>query len=301
MTGRLLIPMPGNAELGDRLAKAVGIDTGTVEVRRFPDGETYVRLDGALAGRSIVLVCSLDRPDDKLLPLLFTACTARELGAASVGLVAPYLAYLRQDRRFSPGEAVTSSYFAQLLSRHFDWLVTVDPHLHRLNSLSEIYSVPAVAVRAAPLLSEWIAREIANPVLIGPDSESDQWVAAVARGAGAPYVVLEKTRRGDREVEISVPQMARWMRHTPVLVDDIVSTGRTMIETIRHLKAAATKPPVCVAIHGLFAGTAYAELRAAGARRIVSANTIAHESNGIDVTSLLARSILDIVGKGATT
>ena len=298
MTDRVLIPMPGNAELGDRLAKAVGIDTGSVEVRRFPDGETYVRLDGALTGLSIVLVCSLDRPDDKLLPLLFAASTARELGAASVGLVAPYLAYMRQDRRFRPGEAVTSSYFAQVLSRHFDWLVTVDPHLHRRNSLSEIYSVPAVALHAAPLLSEWIAREIANPVLIGPDSESDQWVAAVARGAGAPYVVLEKTRRGDREVEISIPEMARWMRHTPVLVDDIVSTGRTMIETMHHLKAAATKPPVCVVIHGVFVGNAYAELRAAGAQRIVSANTIPHESNGIDVTSLLAQAIRDIASAG---
>ena len=110
--------------------------------------------------RRIALVCTLDRPDAKMLPLLFAAAAARELGASQVGLVAPYLAYMRQDRRFKPGEAVTSREFARLLSGAFDWLVTVDPHLHRYASLAEIYRIPTRVVHAAPLISQWIRTRI---------------------------------------------------------------------------------------------------------------------------------------------
>jgi ribose-phosphate pyrophosphokinase len=283
--------LPGNDRLAERLAQELGGEIGMLEVRRFPDEESYVRFHFDISGRKIVLVCTLDRPDDKLPALIFAAATARELGAASVGLVAPYLAYMRQDRRFQPGEAVTSTYFARLLSEYFDWLVTVDPHLHRRKSLAEIYSIPAEVAHAAPLISAWVAKEVANPVFIGPDAESAQWVAAVAKDAGAPFVVLKKTRRGDRDVAVSVPDVERWRDHTPVLVDDIISTARTMIETVDHLKQASMKPPVCIAVHAVFAGRAYDDLRAAGAAVVATTDTIAHASNRIEVAGLLTAGI----------
>ena len=203
MTVPLFIPMPGNEATARALARPLGAALGQLELRAFPDGETYLRFDGDLSGRSLAIVCTLDRPNEKILPLLFAAATARELGAIKVGLVAPYLAYMRQDRRFKPGEAVTSREIAQLLSNAFDWMVTVDPHLHRYSSLSEIYRIPTRVVHAASLMSEWIKANVPKPLIIGPDGESEQWVSTVAQDAGAPYAVLEKVRRGDREVEIS--------------------------------------------------------------------------------------------------
>src|SRR6185503_12811188 len=122
-----------------------------------------------------IILCTLADPDAKFLPLIFAAATARELGAARVGLVAPYLAYMRQDRRFNPGEAVTSRYVAKLISGAFDWLVTVDPHLHRYGALGEIYTIPTRAIHAAPLMSDWIRRNVPDPLIVGPDSESEQW------------------------------------------------------------------------------------------------------------------------------
>lgn len=222
---------------------------------------------------------------------MFAADAARDPGARSVGLVSPYLAYMRQDRRFKEGEAVTSAQFAGLLSGAFDWLVTVDPHLHRYGKLDEIYSVPSAVLHAAPLLSQWIATEVTRPLLIGPDSESEQWVSAVARSANAPCVVLQKIRHGDRDVEVSVPEVEKWRDHTPVLVDDIISTAHTMIETVNHLRTAGMRATVCVAVHPVFAGEAYRELRDAGIERVVTTNTIHHPSNGIDVTSLLVEGI----------
>jgi ribose-phosphate pyrophosphokinase len=247
----------------------------------------------------VVVLCSLDHPDDKFLPLLFAVAAARDLGAASVGLVSPYLAYMRQDRRFQPGEAVTSTYFARTLAREIDWLVTVDPHLHRRAALSEIYSVPAVALHATPLIADWIRENVDRPLIIGPDEESRQWAAAVAPGAGAPHLVLRKIRRGDRDVEVSVPEVELWRGHTPVIVDDIVSTARTMIETVGHLVRAGMRPPICVCVHGLFAGHAYRKLLEAGASRVVTSNTIPHESNAIDVTDMLAHAIRNMTGGAA--
>jgi ribose-phosphate pyrophosphokinase len=290
----LLVIMPGNGAFGTRLASVLDAEIAELEHRRFPDGETYLRFVTAPQGRDVTILCTLDRPDNKVLALLFAAQTARELGARSVGLVCPYLAYMRQDRRFKPGEAVTSKLFATVLSAHFDWLVTVDPHLHRRSSLSQIYFVPAVVVHAAPLIAAWVGPSVERPVLIGPDAESEQWVRAVAEAAGAPHTVLTKVRRGDREVEVSVPELERWSSHTPVLVDDIVSTARTMIATLTHLAAAGARPAVCIAVHGIFAGDAYGDLKRAGATRVVTCNTIPHESNAIDVTDAMAEAVLQV-------
>ena len=283
----LLIPLPGNERIASALAAAINAEIGDLYIRHFPDGETYLRFDTPIAGRSIALVCTLNCPDKKFLPLLFAAAAARDLKAERVGLVAPYLAYMRQDHRFNPGEAITSNYFATTLSASIDWLATVDPHLHRHTSLTEIYSIPTRVVHAAPVISDWIRLNIEKPLLIGPDSESEQWVAAVAAAANAPHLVLEKRRHGDRDVEVSVPEVARWHDHTPVLIDDIVSTAHTMIETLSHLKRARMRPPVCIAVHGIFAGTAFDDLIQAGAIKVVTTNSIPHRSNEIDLSTLL--------------
>ena len=142
-----------------------------------------------------------------------------------------------------------------------------------------------------PLIAGWIRETVREPLIIGPDRESEQWVAAVAREATAPYVILEKTRHGDRSVEVSVPEIAKWRGRQPVLVDDIISTARTMIETVRHLKRAEAKPAICVAVHGIFAGHAYEDLVATGAEQVVTTNTIPHATNQIDVSGLLAQAI----------
>lgn len=291
----LLFAFPGHRTIAASLGEASGLRPGEMTLREFPDRESYVRVLSACEGRPAVLLCALDRPDDKLLPLYFLARTLRELGASSVVLVAPYLAYMRQDRRFKSGEAVTSRYFADWVSDFVDGLITVDPHLHRIRDLNEIYAVSSRVVHAADALAAWIGREIERPVLIGPDSESRQWVSDVASRAGAPFTVLEKTRRGDRDVEVSVPELDRWLDHTPVLVDDIISTGRTMIETLGHLKRLGLPPAVCIGVHAVFAGNAYEDLKAAGAARIVTCNTIPHESNAIDLAPHLAEALNDLL------
>lgn len=284
---RLILPMPGNEAVAQAIAQRTHVELGAVEVRRFPDGEAHVRLLRDVAGKDVDIVCTLARPDEQFLSLIYAAGAARDLGARRVSLIAPYLAYMRQDARFKDGEAISSVHFAKILSEFFDALVTVDPHLHRRTSLDEIFTIPTRTVQAAPLLADWIRRNVSHPLIVGPDSESEQWVIAVAQAAGAPHVVLSKQRLGDREVNIDAPDILQWRELTPVLIDDIASSGGTLIAAARRLRAQGFVKPHCVVVHALLGDEDYARLLAEVAG-LVSTDTAPHPSNVIRVAELLA-------------
>jgi ribose-phosphate pyrophosphokinase len=284
---KIYFAMPGNEDLADALVQKEKAERGSVEMREFPDGETYIRILSNVRDKKVVLVCTLHQPDAKFLALYFLCKTAKELGAKSICLVVPYLSYMRQDAVFHSGEGITSAYFAHLVSSFADSLITIDPHLHRTKSLAEIYTIPTKVEHAANHISAWIKNNIVAPILIGPDEESEQWVSKVAKNANAPYIILTKIRHGDRDVEVSIPHFDTYKGHIPVLVDDIISTGRTMIETIGHLKTAGMKPPVCIGVHAVFAGNAFQEIKDSGAKEIITCNTIPHESNQINISDLL--------------
>ncbi len=299
MNPAVVFGFPGQEGLARKLADGMVANdmvatSGEMLLRRFPDGETYVRLDSPVDGHRVILACGLDHPDDRAMGLLFAAATARELGATQVGIVAPYLGYMRQDARFQPGEAVTSRHVARMLSQHADWLLTVDPHLHRYRSLDEIYSIPSVVVPAAPVIAAWITANVARPLLVGPDVESEQWVAEVARLAGAPHVVMTKTRHGDREVEIARSDFSAWGDRTPVLVDDIISTARTMVAAAKRLVEAGLQKPVCIGVHALFAPDALALLET-GAAHVATCNTIAHVTNAIDMAPAMIDAVVEVL------
>jgi len=288
MTDRLLLPLPGSEAFAERLATAGGFELGRLESRRFPDGERYLRIHADPRGRPVDILCS--NADEQFLSLAFAADALRDLGASDVTLVAPYLGYMRQDARFRPGEAVTSRTFARLVSSVVDRLVTVDPHLHRFVALEELYDIPCTVLRSAPLIGDWIGRETPAPLIIGPDAESEQWAAEIAARAGAPFVVLTKRRIGDREVEISLPDLTTYTGRQPVLVDDIASSGRTLVAAGEALLRLGFSPPLCVVVHAVFAEHAFAEVSRA-AVRAVSTDTLAHESNAITIAPLIAEAL----------
>jgi ribose-phosphate pyrophosphokinase len=252
----VLLPLPGHEGLAAALASRHAGELGVLEAGRFPDGESHVRIATEVSGRDVAICATLRDPDPQVVPLLLAADAARELGARRVVLVAPYLAYLRQDARFRPGEAVSARSFGRLLSGAVDGLVTVDPHLHRLSSLSEVFTVPALALSAARLLAAWIGREIERPLVVGPDEESRQWAARVAAEAGCPHVVLRKVRHDAHRVEVAGDGLAEHGGRTPVVVDDVVSTGGTVVETLLRLRESGLEGPVVLAVHGIFATNA---------------------------------------------
>lgn len=295
-----LLSFPHSRGLAESLSREAGIALCELGWRHFPDGESLVTVNEAVRDADIGIVSSLREPDSQALALRFAAATARELGARSVGLVAPYLAYMRQDHRFHPGEAVSAPLFARFLEDSFDWLLTVDPHLHRNPSLNHLFRIPAVNVTSAPAIAAWIARECPDALLIGPDSESAQWVADIARRAGVPHQVLQKERLGDRKVRVSLPDTAAAAGRRPVIVDDIAASGETIAQTVRQLVAEGLAPPMVVVIHAVFAGDAQHRIEHAGAARIVSCDTIAHATNGIPLATQLAPVLRELLTRQAT-
>ncbi|MGZ5283573.1 MAG: ribose-phosphate pyrophosphokinase [Bacteroidia bacterium] len=283
----IFLALPGNEELTLKLKNIFGGEPADFILRNFPDEETYLQIKSNLEGKTCIVVCSLDRPDSKIIPLYYIAKLCKEFKASKVILVAPYLSYMRQDTKFNPGEAVTSAYFAQLLSQWFDGLITIDPHLHRHHDMAELYTIPCTVIHAAPVIADWISKNIEKPVLIGPDIESRQWVSEVAQKLNIPFIILSKSRIGDKEVKVTIPLVENFMDHTPVLMDDIISTARTMIESINQLKKGGMKPITVIGVHAVFAGNAYEELKAAGAGQVITCNSIKHPSNRIDLSQLI--------------
>ncbi|MEQ8801033.1 MAG: ribose-phosphate diphosphokinase, partial [Haliea sp.] len=210
----------------ERLARACAMPAAEIASHRFPDDELKLTLPAAAADsppNTLVIYRGLDRPNEKLVELLLVARHARQLGVRRLLLVTPYLGYMRQDIAFQPGEIVSQKIIGGFLAELFDGLITVDPHLHRINRLQEAVPLAqAIALSAAPSLAELVSQRRERPLLIGPDAESAQWVESAARAEALEHAVCRKVRRGDTEVEIALPAIDVNGRAVVVL-DDVAS------------------------------------------------------------------------------
>ncbi|MCC6200941.1 MAG: ribose-phosphate diphosphokinase [Moraxellaceae bacterium] len=281
-----IIGLLDSDELATTLANSTGWHKIPLNLHRFPDGEWRIRLLDK-PQKNVALVCSLDHPNDKIVALILVCGLLRDMGVEHITLVTPYLAYMRQDVAFNPGEGVSARYFANLLSAHVDRLVTIDPHLHRIAELEEVYTIPCVTLHAAPLLGAWVRDHLPNVALIGPDGESEQWVSEVAGIASAPYVIMEKKRFGDQDVRIEVPDLSAWKGRTILLVDDMISTGRTLIVVAEQLRAQGFTDIRALCVHALHDDDAAARMKEAGISAVLSCNTVVHPSNAVDIADFL--------------
>ena len=276
-----------------RLAQASGLTPHAVERHRFPDGELKLRLPVTLPSQVVVLR-SLNDPNEKLVELLLLAKTARTLGAQHLTLVAPYLAYMRQDVAFNPGEVISQRVVGDFIAGLFDALITVDPHLHRVATLAQAVPVAQpLVLSGAPLLSDWIARHRTNALLVGPDEESAQWVAQAAQRHGLDYAVCHKTRHNDHAVQVQLPPVDVAGRQV-VVMDDVISTGHTVAQATQWLLAAGANSVDVAVTHALFAPGALELLRQAGVGEIWSTDCIAHASNQVFMAERLAQALAQL-------
>jgi ribose-phosphate pyrophosphokinase len=282
-----LLAFDDEMALARPVAERLGWTLHEVHRHPFPDGETRLRLPPQLPAR-VAFLRGLQQPNAKLTELWLAAAGARELGATQLALVSPYLAYMRQDIAFTPGEVVSQRHLGRLLAQVFELVITVDPHLHRVSSMDEV--VPGrrgVALTASPLLGAWVAAQVPGALLVAPDEEAEQWVAAAARGQGLDFLVSTKRRHGDRDVEVDLPEAAVQGRAV-VLLDDVASTGRTLCTAARALLARGAATVDVAVTHGLFIDDALDQLRAAGVRHVWSTDSVPHASNCVSVAPLLA-------------
>jgi ribose-phosphate pyrophosphokinase len=273
-----------------RLASRLRLPLAEVEVHHFPDGESFIALPPELPAH--VLFCrSLNQPNDKLIELLLCARTARELGAKRLTLIAPYLCYMRQDFANRPGVAVSQRHIGKLLAELFDDVITVDPHLHRIERLQQAIPLDhAVSLNATAPIAEFLKQKLDTALLLGPDCESRQWTSTLAAMTGFDFQVAEKVRLGDTQVTLKLPD-AGYRQQSVVIVDDMASTGRTLARAAELLKAKGAAEIYAVVTHALFCGDAERVIRAAGIEAIWSTDSIEHPTSCIMLDGLLADSV----------
>ncbi|OGT20482.1 MAG: phosphoribosylpyrophosphate synthetase [Gammaproteobacteria bacterium RBG_16_57_12] len=290
-----VIGFPESRRQSEALAQALRCPCHVLDIHHFPDGESRVTLPSSLA-EHLVICRSLDHPNDKLVELLLCCKAARQNGVRRITLVAPYLCYLRQDACFHPGEVVSNRIIGEFLAALVDEVITVDAHLHRIQRLEQaIPARQAISLSAGALLGDFIAQRIKQPLVLGPDSESRQWVQAIAQGHHLEYGVADKQRLGDRQVEIRLPDLDYAGRHV-VLVDDVVSTGQTLLQAVRPLQAAGAASISCLVSHALFVEDSYRRLKETGVAALWSTDSISHETNAIPLAGLLAGAVLALEG-----
>jgi ribose-phosphate pyrophosphokinase len=285
----IIVTTLNNSEkIAKKIVKGLNAKYSKTEVKEFPDGELYLRYKTELKKKKVIIVESF-QPNAKgaLMNIIFAAKTAKELGAKKVILVAPYLGFMRQDKRFNSGECVSAPIMAELLNTYVDKILTVDPHLHRIRKMKEVFTIPAKNLTSNGIIADFIKKKFKNEVIIGPDWESYQWADEISKAVGVQDTVLEKTRHTFRNVDVKVKNEIEIYGKNVIIVDDIISTGNTMIKALKEAKKRGAKTVSAIGVHGLFVEKGLAKMKRAGFDNIFTVNTIVHETNKIDISPVI--------------
>jgi ribose-phosphate pyrophosphokinase len=289
-----LVPGSGNKPLGLKIAESLSCDVIDFETRRFPDGERYLRFAKELSHNTALITQSLYKdPDGLLMEYIFLAKTLLDLGAKDVVGVFPYMAYLRQDSRFKPGEAISARINSQIIeSAPTSAIFTLDSHLHRIHNLNEVFKIPAANLSAIPSLAKYLESQCSlhDPIVVAPDGEAAQWASLAAPILDAESVVMQKTRYGDTSVDIDLGQVTPHGRDI-VLVDDIISTGGTIAQVAQQLKNKGADHIHALITHGLFVEGAYERVSRAGVEHLITSDSVPNQFSKVTVAPVFAKAL----------
>lgn len=290
----MIISCSHGKHLGRLIAKKAKERHSNLLMDKFPDDELRIRIYPELKNKNVILVQSFYKSvSDCVVEVIFAAQTARELGAKRVILVAPYFPYMRQDKRFHKGESISQSIIAGLMDKYFDSVYAMDPHLHRKNRLESVFKISSKKLTANNLIADYIRRRIKDPIIIGPDEESYKWARNAAEILGVESAILMKKRYSSYSVKVKLNKKIALRKKNAVIIDDIVSTGHTILETAKILKRAGAKKIYCICVHGIFADGALNKLKKAKIS-IVSTNTVPNEAAKIDVSGIISESLKNL-------
>ena len=290
----IIIGCSNGKDMAKKLARKLKKPYSELEVDKFPDNESYIRFKTDVKNKKVILVQSFyEDINDQLMEVWFAARTAHELKAKELWLVAPYFPYLRQDKRFKPGECRSVHVVAEFIDKLFKRIIICDPHLHREKNLSHIFTIHTKKITANSLIAKYIKNNIKNALIIGPDWESYKWAEKTADLIGCDSAIMEKERYSGRKVEVKLTSKDKDLDikgKNIVLVDDMISTGNTILKTVQLLKKLGAKKFTCLTVHGIFVENALKKLTKAGIK-VISTNTIPNRTSKIDISGLICKSL----------
>ena len=284
-----MIVIGGSAsmDLAKELASVMGCDYMQAATTTFPDGECYTRIDAEKLDDDVVIVQTTS-PDSKLIELLLLQDAVRRLGAKSITLVIPYFGYARQDRVFKPGEPESAKVMCQHLDMNCDRVITVDIHKE---AVLNYFNHPHKDLKAAPVIAEYFKGKGIDMVL-SPDIGAAGRAKMVGEVMGVPYDHLEKTRLSGTDVRIA-PAKADVKGKKVLIVDDMISTGGTIIAAAYALREAGAAGISVACTHGVFVNNAIEKFTGSSLDALLSCNTLNNPVSHISVASLIAEAIKD--------
>jgi len=285
----IVVPGPSSTDLGLKVARLLRVRVVSAAYRRFPDGESYVRLEGDLKGETAVIVQTTSPPQDShLMQLLIMADAARDLGAERVVAVVPYLAYARQDKRFLRGEAVSVQTVAKLLAAAgVDELVTVN--VHNEKALVK-FGFPARNVSCMGLLAEHFKKKgFEGAFALAPDEGASKLALEASRVLGGEYGWLRK-ERNRYTGEVTTEKKKLDVEGKDVIVfDDIISTGGTTANAVKMLKEQGARRVFAACAHPLMIGDAEERILRSGAEGVVGTDSVPGRFSVVSVAPLIAK------------
>jgi len=295
----IIIGGSASSNLASKVAKELGQEAGKIEIKRFPDGEKYIRIHEDVKGQDVALIQSLYRtPDEYVFEYLLIADTLRDMGAASIIGITPYLAYARQDSRFYPGEALSSAALAKLFeAAGTTSILTVDCHLHRLGDVSNVFKIPAQNLSAMTLLGKYARENLKpkKPIVVGPDEEAEQWAGTVAKELDAEHTAFTKKRirkEGETESRLEMDTGNVELKGRDIVfADDIISTGGTIVQAARACKKKGARRIFVLCTHPVLADAALTRIKAAGVLKVVGTDTIPSPISTVSVAPVIAAAL----------
>jgi ribose-phosphate pyrophosphokinase len=281
----IIIPGSNSQDLAFRVAKATNSKLARVESKRFPDGEIYVRVHDDVKDEDVVIIQTQNSQNDGIIETILLCDALRDEGANSITVVAPYLSYARQDKKFNKGEPISIRALAKIYSDICDKLITINPHE---THIERFFKIPFIYGDAVPKLAEYVKDKLNNPIALAPDKGAIEFAKTAAEILNCEYDYLEKTRISPTEIQIA-PKNLDAEGKDVLIVDDIISTGGTMATAIKLLKEQGAKKTIAACVHPVLIGDALNKLYTGGADEVVGTDTFLSEVSKVSVDDVIAK------------
>lgn len=284
----LIIGGSASQNLAAKVANLLNDQLCPIETRKFPDGERYIRIKGKIPDEVVVIQSTGYPQDENFMELFLIIKNLKDIGADKVKAVIPYLGYSRQDKRFKPGEAVSVKIIAELLeAAGADEVFSINLHEH---NIINFFNIPAYELSAIPLLAEHLSSKVDDPIIIAPDKGALDHARTMAGIIGCEYDYMEKVRISPERVETRLKNFNIEGR-SAIIVDDIISTGGTIVNASRILHSQGAKEIKVACVHPVLVGDALLRIFSTGVDDVIATDTIKSEVSRVSVASLIAEAL----------
>lgn len=279
-------------ELARKISRKIGANLVKSEIRIFPDGESKITLSGKISKKRSIVVQSIFPPvDTNLIHSLSLIAKAKET-SSKVTAVIPYMGYARQDREFLPGEIVTMKVLAKLFKgAGASEILAVD--IHSLIGLKH-FKIKTRNVSAIPDLVKYFKKmRLKEPLVVSPDQGGKERAVEFAKTLGSEFIALEKKRdRKTGKVQIKTKNASEVIGRDLILVDDMISTGGSIVKATQFLKKQKCRRVFVACTHALLMNDAERKIKRSGVSKIISANTIPGKTSIVDISNSIAKAII---------